>query len=720
MIQTRDDESRGLAAISRIDAQRRRSSRRPAPERHPVGQNRPVSGVPRRPTTALARELSLAGQTPSPIIASLAFLATAIEAQRGLTPAIVFGVIYFLVGYPTLRAGVERLDDPDHGQRVAIGSIVALTNGPLLVAIAATGPLPGTVATLGAVVAAILSSAPSFRMMERPLADATTYGVLLVLPAIAGSLVGGSAPIDLPWPVLVAFFAWASACAAIEALAVVDPDRAGGRTSVAIRFGTKRTAVGALVGFTLAALIGFAIGGLAALAGLGLTLYVLLPLAILSRPEARQARRAARSLAGLHRTVGVLIAAVLLVHWGLIRATPGQALGAAAIAVPMVCLGQLLVTDRLLRLSRQRALERAETVQPRLPRLSVLVRADPGAALEPLIGEVAAQDHPDTELIIVVDERLRDEIAIVEAALAAARPWSADRDRVVVAPTAPDGRSEVAQVAIGLEASSGDHVLVLGHGTVLVAGALRQLHEIALASKAGLVSGIPAYAMPTIEEQAFVPGFPMTLLGLMPVWATVSTRGRHHRLAFAHSAFLLIERDAYDASEPIGSTSRPARLAIDLARTIAKAGRRVRLVDAVEIVRTRPHPDGWGALREWRRSGLAYTGDSFAGLIDAILAAFGAWVLPWLAPLLGLVLGDRELLAGGLIALAVLAAFRIALALLQAQPLGVIVLHPVTAVATLLALIASLADGVAGDGIRGDGIRDEPASPGSTIQAEPT
>jgi hypothetical protein len=41
-------------------------------------------------------------------------------------------------------------------------------------------------------------------------------------------------------------------------------------------------------------------------------------------------------------------------------------------------------------------------------------------------------------------------------------------------------------------------------------------------------------------------------------------------------------------------------------------------------------------------------------------------------------------------------------------------------VATLLALIASLADGVTGDDIRGDGVRGESASPGSAIQAEPT
>jgi hypothetical protein len=364
----------------------------------------------------------------------------------------------------------------------------------------------------------------------------------------------------------------------------------------------------------------------------------------------------------------------------------------------MICLGQLVASDWLLRTSRRRAMERATTVSPRLPRLTVVSLVGDDAAGGDVLDRLAAQDHPDTEILVVAtsgDPRA----GRLERLLAAARPWSADRDRVV-APAGHDSSDLGAALAAVLEASTGDHIVVLPGEAMPAAGALTVLHEIALVSKAGVVSGVPGYAMPTLAAQAVAPADPMRTLGFVPLWATIATRGRHPRLAYAHPSVLVIARDAL--RDALSAEALPAvgggrdRAARAIARTVVGTGRRVRLVDAVDLVDVRPPVGVADAIRAWRRTALDDADDSFGQLLGRMLAVSAAWLLPLLVPLIGLVAGDGLLLRGGLVALGALATFRLVLALLDRQPVSAIALHPVTTLAYLAAHVASLVDGVLG------------------------
>jgi hypothetical protein len=286
-----------------------------------------------------------------------------------------------------------------------------------------------------------------------------------------------------------------------------------------------------------------------------------------------------------------------------------------------------------------------------------------------------------------------------------------------------------AAIRAGLRVTTGAHLLVLRGDCRPAVNATRELHAIALASKAGLVSGVPGYAMPSLAERALVPGYPMTILGLRPLWVTLATRGRYRWLAYANPALLLIERAATvddskgpdatdeqvagrpgtvttDAADPgDGPGPQPpaglprTRTAIDIARWVVDRGGRVRLVDALDLAASRPHPDGDGGLQAWRRSSLLVADRSFGRLLAWMLATGAAWLLPTVAPMVGLALDRPDLVLGGLVALAAVATFRIVLALLERQPLGVVVFHPATTIGLLAAQTAGLADAVLGRAI---------------------
>jgi hypothetical protein len=122
----------------------------------------------------------------------------------------------------------------------------------------------------------------------------------------------------------------------------------------------------------------------------------------------------------------------------------------------------------------------------------------------------------------------------------------------------------------------------------------------------------------------------------------------------------------------------------------------VHLVHAADLAATRHYPDGTGALRAWRRVFVAYGGGNLAVAIAGIAGTVVCWLLPLLLPILGALSRDTVMTTGGLAALGLLAAFRVLLAWRERQPLASILLHPVTVIATLGAMLLSLLDAVRG------------------------
>ncbi len=387
----------------------------------------------------------------------------------------------------------------------------------------------------------------------------------------------------------------------------------------------------------------------------------------------------------------------------------GGALGAIAVIASLVCLAQVVASSWAIRRSRARTLERTTTVHPTLPRLSVIVPCHEVATTLPgLLDALAAQDHPSLQIIVVDDASTDGTARIARAELKARRPPSFRRiDKVMTAPEPPPGWARRGWAcAVGAAAASGDHVVFLDPSTVPTTSALSTLHAIALASKAGLVTGVSAYAMPSWPERAFVPSFPMLIFSLVPLWALVVRRGRGRRLAFGHESVILVDRAAYTAAGGHAASAGSERPAIDLARAIVGTGRRIKLVYAADLASWRGHPDGLGAVGAWRHSARAYAGDSAVGLVAAIVVLAVAWILPLAVPLVGLATGQPRLTAAGILALGTLALWRVVLARLEREPVSTVVLHPVTAIAAVAAACASLVDGLRGgavDVVRGVG-----------------
>ncbi len=298
---------------------------------------------------------------------ALPFLAAAYEVERGLTPVVILGALYFLVPFNVLMYGVNDVYDyasdlanprkqsiegalvpPD--RRRLMWAAVAVTNVPFLVALALLAPPAGTAAIVAAAAAAWIYSAPPLRTKERPFLDSLTSASHFVLPAIAGFLVAGLAPADLPWAVLGGFLAWGVASHAIGAIQDVAYDRAAGIGSIATAIGARPTAWVALGGYLLAVAAALSLGmPYGAVAAAVLALFLLLPIAVLCSPTEAQARRAWRSFLGLNPVAGFILTLLLLRHWGLSSDPVAAVWTGATIGVVALVLANLVLTELVVR-----------------------------------------------------------------------------------------------------------------------------------------------------------------------------------------------------------------------------------------------------------------------------------------------------------------------------------------------------------------------------------
>lgn len=675
----------------------------------------PVVGSAAMPDTPMVvlRELLLASRPLSWVNTALPFLAAAYEVERGLTPLVVIGTLYFLVPYNLLMYGINDIFDyasdlanprkrslegglvPPDRRRVTWLAI-AVSNLPFLALLVILAPPAGWLAVLLAAAAAVAYSAPPLRTKVRPILDSATSASHFVLPAAAGFLVTGVAVADLPWDLLVAFFAWGMASHALGAIQDIEYDRAAGIGSVGTALGARTTAWLALVGYGLAVALAIPVGGPALVAAAALATYLLLPLAVLFDPSEAQARRAWRSFLGLNLLVGFVLTQLLLIRWGIVPGRPDDLVVGAAFVGAGACLAMLLANVVTLRHSRRTGLAGHDPSAP-LPRLAIVVPCrDEAANLRAGLAALARQDHPDLR-IVVVDDDSRDDSAVVARHELERLGLAPERGRVIDAGPRPDGWAGKAWACSrGLAATEADHVLFLDADTVVAPHAARTLHRIALGTGAGLVSGVSAYAMPTAAERAFVPGFPMTILGWLPLWAHVLFGGRSRRLAFAYGPLLLVERGAYTESGGHAAIPGSQREDLDLAKTMARSGREVRLVAAADLAATRHYARGTDALRAWRRVTLAYVGDTLTGVIATVLVSATCWLLPFVALPVAAASGRPDLVALAALALTLLLAFRVGLAIVERQPLRSVLWHPVTIGATIAAQLVSLVDGICG------------------------
>ena len=640
---------------------------------------------------------------------ALPFLAAAYAVERGPSVALVLGFLYFLVPFNVLMYGVNDIFDyasdvanprkasvegalVPPGRRGTIWAGVLVTNVPFLLAIALVSPPAGTAAVLVAAAAAVVYSAPPLRTKERPVLDSLTSASHFVLPAIAGFLVAGASLDAIPWPLIVAFAAWAVASHATGAVQDIAYDRAVGIGSIATAFGARPTAAIALGCYAIACVVPVAYGLLGVLAGATLAAYLLLPLSILADPREVQAHRAWRSFLGMNLLAGFVLTQLLLAAWGFYPYEPAAVV--AFITVVMASMPLLLLVTAEVALRTPAAPGPAD---PPPGRLTVVVPCrDEATRLPAMLAAIAHQDHPDIEVVVVDDASADGSAKVARELLARLRPGAGDR--VVRAGALPRGWAGKSWACDrGMAAATGSHVLFLDADTILTdPRALGRLAAEQRRTGAGLVSGVTTYALGSPGEHAAVPGFPMTIFGLLPLALVRATGGRPASLAFAYGPLLFVDRAAYARVGGHAAVPGSEREDVDLARTFVRGGERVQVVHAAALGSTRHYPDARRAMAAWRRVYVAYGGGSFAVALAAVAVTVAAWLAPIVVPLVGLAVGDTTLVVGGVAALGIVAAFRLLLAIRERMPVRTVLWHPVTVSLTLAAQVASIVDAVRG------------------------
>jgi 4-hydroxybenzoate polyprenyltransferase len=656
------------------------------------------------------RQILRIGRPGAWIITALPFLAAAFVIERGLTPLMVIGTVYFLGPFNLLLHGFDAIHggpSPDEGTAAAqdrgfavspdgarlIRIVIAATNLPLLIILVVLGGASLGVALAVAVVVAIAWSVPPVRTRDRPVLDVVSGALLVVVPAVAGFLVAGIGIGALPWLPIAAFAAWAVAACCLLAIHALPVARALGVASTATRIGPRATAVIAFVGFALAAALAASQGRVGALAALGLDLYLLLPaMVLLARrgdPVAEDAagRRAWTGFIGLNDLVGIW----LVVLWVRFTALTGIDAWQLATVVAGAAAGYALANVLAIRLTTRRRRTRPDP-DAEVPALTVIVPCrDEAARLPDCLAALLEQTYADTSLLVIDDGSSdgSDEVAA---------EWLAEDGRVIVAPTKPDGWTGRAWACqVGADASTSDLLLFVDADTVLVPVAIRILVEQLQARRLDLLSGLTRYGMPTRSERIAVPGHPLLLFGFVPIWLASITRGRLPRAAFAYGPLMLVRRDAYLAVGGHGANPASLHDDADLARTMTARRRRVGTAYAADLGVTRHFPDAEAAIRAWRRILLPYANGSLAVAIATVLLETTAWVLPLVLPLLA-VLSDAgpRLLLASFAPLLLLGAMRVAMTLTQRQPFTSILWHPITVGLTLLGQLAAIVDHVTG------------------------
>ncbi len=698
----------------------------PAPAAEPPLQPDPapselIPAAPAPGTRSLAQDLAAGwrdllelSQPRSWPTTALPFVVAAYDVQRGISPALILGTLYFLGPYNLLLHGIgagrgasmapdrpsPTPDDdltgdvarPDRARLTRVA--IAVTNLPFLAALVLLGGATGGLALLLTVTAALAASILPIRARRRPILGSVVSTVPVVLPAVCGSLVAGLAVASLPWLALAALATWAMASYALRANVAIAGDRIGGRTSTATTLGPRPTAMFSLVGYAVAALLAVGLGRLGAFAALGLDLFVLLPAMVLlatrKEPVAVEAaaRRAWSGFLGLRWLVGLWLGVLLLRHWGVVAGFSGLDLAIGVSAAAAGYAGWNIVVTRL---ATRRRRTRPEAEREILSLTIVVPSHDDGERLAVCVEALLEQTYADTR-ILVVDEGSTDGSPELAAEILGGA------GRVIAAPPRPDGWTARSwRCSAGIQASDGDLVMFVDVDTILVPVASRILVEQLENGRWDLLSGVTRYDMPTAGERAGVPGFALLLLGFRPIWLSALTGGRPVRAAFAYRPLMLLRRDAYQASGGHGAVPDSLREDIDLARTFARAGRRVGTVHVADVAASRDDATADAAVRTWRRWFLPSVGGSLALAIVAIAVQVLAFLVPMVLPPLAFISGaEARVVVASCVPLFLLGFARFALVLTQRQPLTTVLWHPVTVGLTLVGQLAGVMDHITG------------------------
>ena len=700
-----DGAPAGVAAEVEVPAEEPVPAEAPAEE--PAEAEEAAGAEEAAPVASDLRALLAVGRPRAWLATALPFLIAAVDVDRSLTPVILVGVLYFTIPFDLLVQGIDELSVPEAARRTRIA--IAATNLPFVAVLVLWGGALAGLALGLAIAAAIAYSAPPIRLKARPLLDAASGALLVVLPAVCGAFVAGADVGEVPGLALATLFAWAMASYGLRSIGRVDDDRVAGIVSTAVRLGAQGAAALVLGAYVAAAGIATTMGAAGTLVGAALALYVLLPIMVLApsrhdpTAQVNAGRRAWRTFDGLNLIVGLWFGFLLLRHWHVIVAS-SWVVAIAGSAVAAAYVGFNVVATRLAT-RRRRVPETFGSAAEDVPSLTVVVPCgtDPDR-LSDTVAALRDQTYADLTILVVADE-------VGDHAVAAAAAAVGYDGRVVTAPSAPPDWERDAWIRrIGADEAETDLVLFIGADTLLAPIATRILVEQLLIRRLDLLSGVTRFAMATSGERASVPGFPMLLFGFAPIWLASLTHGHPAALSYAYEPMMLVRRDDFDAVEGSGSDAAVGRSGLGLAHAMSRSGRRVGVVHAAGLGVIHHDRTIGETVADWRERFVSSVGGSLAIAILAILLEVLAFVVPLLLPIAAILSGAGiRTIVAALIPLILLGASRLLICLLQRQSPRTLFWHPVTVLVALVGQAAAIADVVTGRRVPVDEPLDAPA-----------
>ena len=268
------------------------------------------------------------------------------------------------------------------------------------------------------------------------------------------------------------------------------------------------------------------------------------------------------------------------------------------------------------------------------PDLAVIVPArNEAARIERCLRGLLAQDYPTERLrIIVVDDNSTDGTAILVERIAAEDA----RVRLIHGrPLPPGWAGKPHACQQGADAAGADWLCFLDADTAAQPALLRTAGKAAQEKRIDLLSLEPFQELGSFAERLVIPSG-MFLIAFTQDPSRVNDPARPD--ATANGQFLLFRREAYEAVGGFAAVRDEICEDKALARAVKRAGFRLALMGAEELVRVRMYT-GFRSLAE----GLAKNVVDMAGGVGATLAAAAlALVLGWAPILVPLWIGDRR------------------------------------------------------------------------------
>ena len=292
----------------------------------------------------------------------------------------------------------------------------------------------------------------------------------------------------------------------------------------------------------------------------------------------------------------------------------------------------------------------AESKVPRAaPLISVLVPArDEEANIRNCLESLQKQDYPNYE-ILVLDDNSQDGTADIVAGMAAADR----RIRLIPGEPLPDDWAGKPFACYQLaKAAAGSWLLFVDADTVHEPHMLRGVLDLALKSKASMLSGFPRQLAATLPLKIVMPLMYFVILGWLPLWWL--QRCKNPKPSLAIGQFLLFPRDEYWRIG--GHKVVQSKIVEDvwLGIEVGRHGGRHVAVDLSSVVACNMYRDIGAAWTGLGRSIYSVTAISPLGLLGLVLAAALFYVGPFYWLWRGLFMIDTALLWRAVVAFQVI------------------------------------------------------------------